>query len=142
MQDFKNLDVWKRGHELTVQVYQATAGAGDRRFPGLFAQMRRAAASIPANIAEGCGHSSQAELARFLQHAIASATELEYHLLLARDLELLPVAAYAKLDARTSQARQMLFGLIRRVRAQRKTLPPLSGRGRVRDSSSTPTGNR
>jgi four helix bundle protein len=136
MQDFKKLDVWKRGHELTVQVYQATSGLGERRFPGLFAQMRRAAASIPANIAEGCGHASQAELARFLQHAIASATELEYHLLLARDLDLLPLAAFAKLDARTTQARQMLFGLLRRVRAQRKSLEPMS-----RPRGSTPTGS-
>jgi four helix bundle protein len=131
MQDFRNLDVWKRSHELTVQLYQATAGAGDRRFPGLFAQMRRAAASIPANI----------ELARFLQHAIASATELEYHLLLARDLELLPLASYAKLDARTTQTRQMLFGLIRRVRAQRKPLPPLATSDRARSRSSTSTRN-
>jgi four helix bundle protein len=139
MQDFKNLDVWRRGHELTVQVYQATAGAGDRRFPGLFAQMRRAAASIPANIAEGCGHQSQAEFARFLQHAIASATELEYHLILARDLELLPLASFAKLDARTTQARQMLFGLMRRVRAQRKPLPSM--RKPQRAGGSTSTGN-
>jgi four helix bundle protein len=139
MQDFRKLDVWKRSHELTVQVYQATSGSADRRFPGLFAQMRRAAASIPANIAEGCGHTSQSELARFLQHSAASATELEYHLLLARDLDLLPLAQYAKLDARTVQARQMIFGLMRRVRAQKRSLPPLKPQSAGR--SSTPTGN-
>jgi four helix bundle protein len=124
MQDFRRLDVWQKSHELTVQLYRATVGASDRPFPGLMAQMRRAAASIPANIAEGCGHDSQAEFARFLQHAIASATELEYHLLLARDLELMPSAAYARLDARTTQARAMLIGLIRKVKAQRKPLRP------------------
>ena len=128
MQDFRKLDVWKRAHELTVQLYQSTVGASDRPFPGLIAQMRRAAASIPANIAEGCGHASQAELARFLQHAIASASELEYHLLLAHDLKLIPSAAYARLDARTTQTRQMLIGLVRKVRAQRKPLTPLSRR--------------
>jgi four helix bundle protein len=119
MQDFKRLDVWKRAHELTVQLYQSTTTKRREPFPGLVAQMRRAAASIPANVAEGCGHESQAELARFLQHAIASANELEYHLLLAKDLELVPLAAYAKLDARTTQVRQMLIGLVKRVRAAR-----------------------
>jgi four helix bundle protein len=116
MQDFRKLDVWQRAHELTVQLYRATDGAASRRFPGLTAQLRRAASAIPAHIAEGCGHRSQAELARFLQLAAASATELEYHLLLANDLGLIPPSAFARLDARTVQARQMLAGLLRRVR--------------------------
>ena len=124
MQDFRKLDVWTRAHELTMQVYQATDTPADRAFPGLNAQIRRAASSIPANIAEGCGHSSQAEFARFLQHAVGSAQELQYHLLLAHDLKLIPSACYARLDARTSQVRQMLIGLLKRVRAQRRPLPP------------------
>jgi len=128
VQDFTKLDVWKRAHELTLQLYQATAKPADRTFPGLIAQMRRAASSIPANIAEGCGHSSQGELARFLQHAIASSQELQYHLLLAHDLQLLHPASYAKLDARTSQVRQMISALLRRVRAQSKPLPPRTAR--------------
>lgn len=123
MQDFRKLDVWTKAHELAVQCFQLTQERPDAAFPGLVAQMRRAASSIPANIAEGCGHTSQAELARFLQHSIAWAMELEYHLLLARDLDLLPLAAYARLDARTTQVRQMLIGLLKRVREQRKPLP-------------------
>lgn len=123
MQDYRKLDVWEKAHELAVRVYTETRQPTDRAFPGLMAQMRRAASSIPANIAEGCGHDSQRELARFLQHAIASAQELQYHLLLAKDVELLHVASYARLDARTSQVRQMLSGLLRRVRAQPKPLP-------------------
>lgn len=124
MQDYRKLDVWARAHELAVATYKAAHGAKGRPFPGLTAQMMRAASSIPANIAEGCGHESQRELARFLRHAIASAQELQYHLLLAHDLEILPSTEYARLDARVSQVRQMSSGLLRRVRAQPKPLPP------------------
>ena len=124
MQDYRKLDVWEKAHELAIRVYNETLQPSDRAFPGLTAQMRRAASSIPASIAEGCGHDSQHELARFLQHAFASAQELQYHLLLAKDVQLLHVASYARLDARTSQVRQMLAGLLRRVRAQLKPLPP------------------
>lgn len=127
MQDFRKLDVWSKAHELTVQLYRCTAAPGSGTFPGLIAQMRRAASSIPATIAEGCGHASQAEFARFLQHAIASSQELQYHLILAYDLKVLPPAAFARLDARTTQVRQMLSGLSRRVRAQRKPLPARAG---------------
>jgi four helix bundle protein len=128
MQDFRKLDVWTKAHELAVQCFRLTQQRPDTAFPGLVSQMRRAASSIPANIAEGCGHTSQAELARFLQHSIASAMELEYHLLLARDLELIPLSAYAKLDARNTQVRQMLIGLLKRVREQRKPLPRQASR--------------
>jgi four helix bundle protein len=116
MQDFKKLAVWEKAHELVLEVYCLTARVPDRNFPGLLSQVRRASASIPANIVEGCGHSSQAEFARFLQMAGASALELAYHLLLARDLGALTAVQYARLEARTMQVRQMLGGLIRRVR--------------------------
>ena len=124
MQDYQRLDVWKRSHELAVRVYAEVSQGSDRRFPGLAAQMCRAASSIPANIAEGCGHGSQRELARFLQHGLASGAELQYHLLLARDVNLLAPASYARLEARAVQVRQMLAALLKRVRAQPKPLPP------------------
>lgn len=117
MQDFRKLDVWARAHDLTVQLHRATDRPADRGCPGLRAEMQREAASIPAAIAEGCGHASQTEFGRFLQRAIASSQALQYHLLLAHDLHLLPSAAYARLDARTSQVRQMLIALLKRVRA-------------------------
>ncbi len=123
MQDFQRLEVWKRAHDLTVEVYRATERSATSPFPGLTAQMRRAASSIPANIAEGCGHASQREFARFLQHGFASAKELQYHLLLAKDIGVLAPAAYARLDARVAQVSQMLSGLLRKVRAQPGALP-------------------
>jgi four helix bundle protein len=116
MQDFKKLAVWEKSHELVLEVYRVTARLPERNYPGLISQLRRASASIPANIVEGCGHASQAEFARFLQLAGASALEVAYHLLLARDLGALTAVQYARLEARTIQVRQMLGGLFRRVR--------------------------
>ena len=116
MQDFQKLAVWTKSHELVLEVYRVTARVPERSYPGLLSQLRRSASSIPANIVEGCGHSSQPEFARFLQMAGASALELTYDLLLARDLGALGTVPYARLEARTLQVRQMLGGLIRRVR--------------------------
>lgn len=116
MQDFKKLDVWRKSHELVLQVYRLIPGGSERRYPGLAGQLRRAAASVPANIVEGCGHSSGREFARFLRHAVASANEVQYHLILARDLGMLPSPAFAKLEARAEQVKKMLVGLLRHVR--------------------------
>ncbi len=99
MQDFKKLKVWEKGHELAIAVYGATARFPKDELYGLMSQMRRAAASIPANIAEGCGRSGKAELGRFLAVATGSASELEYHLLLAHDLKFLEHAEYKALEA-------------------------------------------
>ena len=89
MRDFRALKVWQRSHRLTLAVYNATGKSPrkDREETyGLTAQLRRCATSIPANIAEGCGRSGDAELARFMLIAMGSASQLEYHMLLARDL--------------------------------------------------------
>ena len=90
-------------------------------YPGLVSQLRRAAASIPANIAEGCGHSGEREFARFLQMALASASELEYHLLLAVDLGMLPRDTYRELDSAVTEVKRMLTSLIQQVRARDTT---------------------
>ncbi len=134
MQDFRRLSVWQRAHELVLMLYRATARVPDRQYPGLASQLRRSSSSIPANIAEGCAHGSQREFARFLQHAIASAHETHYHLILAHDLEVLPPAVFARLDARTVQVKQMLSALLRKVRAQPEPL-----QRRTEGSAQTPT---
>jgi four helix bundle protein len=90
MQDFKKLNVWKKAHVLTLGIYEATKNFPQDETFGLRSKMRRASSSIGINIAEGCGRSSQTELRRHLRMAQGSACELEYELLLARDLELLP----------------------------------------------------
>lgn len=87
LKNFRDLEVWKHAHSLTLEAYRQTKTfPSDERF-GLTSQIRRRAASIPANIAEGCGRRGDAEFHRFLQIAMGSASELEYHLLLAKDLE-------------------------------------------------------
>ena len=125
MQDFKELRVWQKSHELTLGVYRVTQRMPKREYPGLVPQLRRAAASIPANIAEGCGHEGPRELARFLQMAMASASELEYHLILAADLGVLQRSTFEDLVTRTKEVKRMLTSLIQRVRekgdAERRT---------------------
>lgn len=118
MKDFRSLDVWKKSHELTLAVYKATASFPTAELYGLTSQMRRAAASIPANIAEGCGRTGDAELTRFLRMAMGSASELEYHLLLSRDLGLIEPDAHTDLEAATVCVKRMLTGLIQRLTAK------------------------
>jgi four helix bundle protein len=87
MQDFRDLKVWQRAHALVLQIYKASSRFPDHERYGLISQLRRAAVSIPANIAEGTIRASDQDFARFLQIAIGSASEVDYLLLLARDLE-------------------------------------------------------
>lgn len=108
VQDFHKLQVWQRGHQLTLDLYQATATFPNSELYGLISQIRRAAVSIPANIAEGCGMGSNPELRRFVQIAMGSASELEYHLLLAHDLGYLKDARYQALRTELATLRRML----------------------------------
>ena len=117
MQDFKKLTVWEKGHRLTLAVYKAAAGFPKAELYGLTSQIRRACASIPANIAEGCGRTGKAELGRFLQVAMGSASELEYHLLLARDLTMLSESEYRSLEGQVVEVKRMLSAFIGRLRA-------------------------
>jgi four helix bundle protein len=112
MQDFRNLEVWRKSHELTVRVYASTRSFPREEVYGLTSQLRRAAASVPTNIAEGCGRSSVGDYTRFLQIAMGSASELEYHLLLARDLAFLESTTHKELDARTVEVKRMLASMI------------------------------
>ncbi len=100
-----------------LEVYEATARFPRDELYGLTSQIRRSSASIPANIAEGCGRGGNADLARFLQIAIGSATELEYHLLLARDLNLLDTSDYERLTKEVTEIKRMLTSFIRSLRA-------------------------
>jgi len=119
MRDFRQLQVWKKAHQLTLEVYKATATFPKEELYGLTSQMRRAGASIPANIAEGCGRDTQAELARFFHIAMGSASELEYHLLLAHDLNYLSASDFDRLANQTTEAKRMLTGFIKSLKADR-----------------------
>jgi four helix bundle protein len=119
VKDFRDLQVWHKAHQLTLAVYRhTTTFPGEERY-GLTAQLRRSASSIGANLAEGCGRNGDAELARFCSIAMGSASELEYHLLLAKDLELLTAADHAALTDQTTEVKRMLAGLLLKLTADR-----------------------
>ena len=118
MRDFRGLKVWEKAHHLTVAVYEATATFPRNELYGLTSQIRRSCVSIPANIAEGCGRDGDMELARFLQMAMGSASELEYHLLLASDLDLLKASDYDRLRSETIEVKRMLTSFIQMLRAE------------------------
>jgi four helix bundle protein len=116
MQDFKALKVWNKAHHITLAVYKATATFPKVELYGMISQMRRCSISIPANIAEGCGRGGAGELAHFLQIALGSASELEYYLLLARDLNFLNITDYESLERGVVEVKRMLASLIQRIR--------------------------
>ncbi len=119
MGDFRDLKVWAKSHALVLAVYQATAAFPTEEQYGLTNQIRRAASSIPANVAEGCGRGTDGELVRFVRIALGSANELEYHLILAADLGLLPPATQQTLDGELSEVRRMLARLADRLNTKR-----------------------
>jgi four helix bundle protein len=117
MRDFRELKVWEKAHRLTLQVYRITKNfPSDERF-GLTVQLRRAAASVPTNIAEGCGRDSERELARFMSIAAGSASEVEYHLLLACDLNYIQDETYKELNQQVNEVKRMLNSFIQKLTA-------------------------
>jgi four helix bundle protein len=133
VQDYRKLSVWGKSHRLVLMVYEVTGSAPERKYPGLTSQIRRAAASIPANIAEGCGHDGRRELSRFLGIALASSFELSYHLQLALDLGMISRSDFARLDARTDQVRRMLSSLVSKVRQASEAPRALRGKPTTND---------
>ena len=123
MQEFRDLRVWQRSHRLVLAVFRATQRGRKCDYPGLIPQIRRAAASIPANIAEGCGHSGRREFARFLQMALASAFELDYHLILAAELGVIQQSTFLEFESEVKQIKKMLVTLIDRVRTRTSPVP-------------------
>jgi four helix bundle protein len=116
MKDFRTLGVWQKAHVLTLAVYLASETFPRDEVFGLTSQIRRASVSIPANIAEGCGRQGDPEFSRFLQMAMGSASELEYELLLARDLHYIKEDAYGSLSLDVIELKRMLAALILKVR--------------------------
>ncbi|MGA2621744.1 MAG: four helix bundle protein [Thermoguttaceae bacterium] len=122
MKNFREVKAWEKGHALTLSVYQATASFPRDELFGLTSQLRRACASVPANIAEGCGRNSDGELRRYLEIAMGSASETEYHLLLARDLGYLRPQSYDKLNNDVTEVKRMLSAFINRLKDERSAI--------------------
>ncbi len=118
MKDFRNLTVWRKSHLLALAVYKSS-----RKFPqderyGLTSQLRRAAVSIPTNIAEGCGRQGDPEFARFLSFAMGSASETEDLLLLANELGLLNGDTHRRLSPDTAEITRRLTARIAPLKAE------------------------
>jgi four helix bundle protein len=116
MRDFRELKVWERSHRLTLATYKVTATFPREELYGLTSQIRRSCAAIPANIAEGCGRGSNVDFARFLQIALGSASELEYHLLLARDLYFLDKPDHERITREVTEIKRMLTAFIKSLK--------------------------
>jgi four helix bundle protein len=118
VKDFSQLKVWQKAHEMTLAVYQVTAAFPREEQYGLTRQLRRCSSSIPANLAEGCGRNGDAEFARFCSIAMGSASELEYHLLLAKDLKMIKPEDHGVLSQRATELKRMLTGLLQKLKAE------------------------
>jgi four helix bundle protein len=116
MQDFRNLQVWQRAHQLTLQIYRLTKRFPDDERFGLTSQLRRAASSVEANLAEGSARGGDADFARFVQIAIGSICETDCHLLLARDLGYLDAEQYELISTQAHDVRRMLIALLKSLR--------------------------
>lgn len=115
MQDYRKLKVWHKAHVVAIDIHRVAGGFPRRDGVALTSQLRRAALSIPANIAEGTGKGGDAEFRRYVQIALGSASETTYHLLVAHDLDLIDLATYNDLTARLAEVRRMLTGLLTRL---------------------------
>ena len=115
MGDFRKLTVWQKSYQLTLNVYRSTGSFPKEELFGITSQMRRAAASIPANIAEGSGRGSDTELRRFCQIALGSANELEFFALLSHDLTYLETKQYGAPNEGILEVERMLASLIQKL---------------------------
>jgi four helix bundle protein len=128
MRNYRDLQVWNKAHHLTLELYQIS-----RQFPreevyGITGQLRRAAVSIGANLAEGCGRRTSAELARFVRIATGSASELDYHLLLSRDLGFMKDEDFTRSAAALTEVRKMLTSFLNSVEEQIETQSRAAGK--------------
>lgn len=120
MKDFHDIKVWHKAHNLTIKIYKITESFPREQVYGLTSQIRRAAVSIPTNIAEGCGRNTETEFARFMDIASGSASELDYLLLLSKDVSLLDEGSYEGLLVDLVEIRKMLTTFIKTVRKATK----------------------
>lgn len=115
MADFKKLRVWKKAHALALCAHQTALSIRGSQYASLRSQIIRASMSIPANIVEGREQKSEAEFCRFLRYALSSTSELEYHLIIARDINVIKPADFVEVLTPLKEVRMMLFGLLKRL---------------------------
>ena len=116
MQSYRRLSVWRKEHAVALNIHQLTERIPRGRNAGLIGQLQRAALSIPANIAEGASRATDKDFAKFLQVALASTTEVEYHLEFAADAAIIPRREFALRQQEVIEVRRMLTGLVKHIR--------------------------
>jgi four helix bundle protein len=117
--DFKKLKVWQKAHVMAMDVHRVAGQIRGPKHASLRSQMIRAAMSVPTNIVEGCGQRSAREFSRFLRIALNSTSELEYHLLAARELGVVRASDSLTLISQVIEVRKMLYGLLRYLASER-----------------------
>jgi four helix bundle protein len=115
MRNFKELQVWQKSHQMVIEVYRITKLFPSNERFGLTSQIRRSAASVPANTAEGCGRNGDRNFCRFLSIAAGSASETEYHLILVRDLRLPNENDYTNIDQQIKEIKNMLNSFMHKL---------------------------
>lgn len=116
MKDYRELEVWQQGHAITLEIYRITKSFPKDELFGLTSQMRRAASSVPANIAEACGRDGDPELKRFLNIALGSACELDYFVLLSEQLGYIPLQQSKALASECLRLRRQLGAFIKKLK--------------------------
>jgi four helix bundle protein len=118
MRNYRDLQVWGKAHNLTLALYRVSQGFPREEIFGITSQLRRAAVSIGANLAEGCGRRTSSELARFVRIAMGSASELDYHLLLSRDLGFMDGDDFERTSIDLTEVRKMLTSFLSTIEEQ------------------------
>jgi four helix bundle protein len=116
MKDFKNLNFWHKAHNLVLDVYMMSSKFPKEEVYGLTSQIRRSASSIPTNLAEGCGRNTDGELHRFSCISMGSASELEYQLILCKDLKYINNETYISINDNLMEVKKMLNSFIQKVK--------------------------
>lgn len=111
MRDFKKYEIWQLGHELVLSLYKETRNFPKEELYGIISQIRRAAVSIPANIAEGCGRDSDKEFNYFLNIALGTAAETEFLQILSKDLGYLDNDRFQFLDEKINLIKSKIYKL-------------------------------
>ncbi|CAL68172.1 four helix bundle protein [Christiangramia forsetii] len=117
MVDYRNYTVWKKAHALVLDIYKTTRNLPSEEKFNLISQMNRAALSVPTNIVEGCGRETQKEFLRFLHISSGSAFELEYLILVCRDLKFIDIETSEELMRQIAEIKRMLFSLIQKIKS-------------------------
>ena len=127
MRNYRDLQVWSKAHHLTLELYRISGQFPREETYGITSQLRRAAVSIGANLAEGCGRRTSSELARFVRIAMGSASELDYHLLLSRDLGFMAADEFTRATSALIEVRKMLTSFLNSVEEQIETQSRAAG---------------